>query len=192
MNTKKIRPTRKLIIKNPKLRAIRDNFRTVIQLAVNDEWHRLMDLKRLYREKRRIDKKELTSHHKRSCQLHEMEEYLTTTLSNSICVDSDAVGSSLSASIKGDRVRYTYITQFEKPYDRPYGKRDERYEVQEIWFSLESYKRKREFLENYQKRMKKSLKQFPGYVTTPLELHEKRLLEIRHQTREYLEEILKR
>ena len=161
MNSKKIKPTRKLIIKNPKLQAIRDNLRTVIQLAVNDEWHRLMDLDSLYLEKLRLNKKMLTSHYKRSCQLHEMKEYLLTTFSDSICVDSDG-GSSLSASIKGDRVRYTSISQFEKPYDRPYSKRDERYEIQQKWFSLESYKRKREFLEKYQKRMKKALNNSRG------------------------------
>jgi len=190
MNSKKIKPTRKLIIKNPKLQAIRDNFRTIIQLAVKDEWRRLMDLEGLYLEKVRIDKKELTSHHKRSCQLHAMKEYLITTLSESICIDY-AGGSSLSTSIEGDRVRYTSISQFEKSYGRDYGEEDDRYKIQEIWFSLESYERRREFLEKYQKRMKKDLKQFPGRITTPSESHERRLHEIRHETREYLEGILK-
>ena len=186
MNTKKIRPTRKLVIKNPKLKKIRDNFRTVIQLAVRDEWERLMDLRGLYTEKVRIIKKELTSHHKRSSQLIAMEEYLTTTFSESICVCYR--NGRLSDSIKGDRVRYAYITQFEEPYDGSY---DERYKVQELWFSLKYYEENHEFLEKYQKRMKNSINQFPGRITTTLELHERRLHDIRNEKREYLEEILR-
>ena len=185
MDTKKIKPTRKLIIKNPRLQAIRDNFRTIIQLAVRDEWQRLMDLDSLYMEKERISKKLLTSHYKRTCQLQAMKEYLLTTFSNSICVCSRA--GRLSDSIAGDRVRYTFIVEFDKCVVDSFGAR---YYVREKWFSLEYYEENHDFLEQHLIEMKNRLKKSPGYITTTLELHARRLNEIRSEKREYLESIL--
>ena len=170
MDTKKIKPTRKLIIKNPKLQAIRDNFRTIIQLAVRDEWQRLMDLDSLYLEKRRLSKKELTSHHKRTCQLHAMKESLITTFSHSICVCD--YGSGLSGSITGDRVRYTFITEFDRCYIKPFGVR---YLVEEKWYSLKFYEENREILERLLRGMKKRLEQCPDRISTALEHHQRRL-----------------
>ena len=185
MDTKKIKPSRKLIIKDPRLQAIRDNFRTIIQLAVRDEWRRLMDLHSLYMEKRRINKKELTSHYKRSCQLHELEGYLLTTFSDSICVCS-RIGR-LSDSIKGNRVRYTFIKEFDECVVESFGAR---YHVREKWFSLEYYEKNQDYLEQYLIEMKNRIKDSPGYITTTLELHKRKLNEIRSEKREYLESIL--
>jgi len=53
MDTKKIKPVKKILIKDPKIRTIRDNLRTVIKFAVIDEYERLKNLGNLYREKRR-------------------------------------------------------------------------------------------------------------------------------------------
>ena len=185
MNTRKIKTTRKLIIKNPKLQAIRHNFRIIIQLAVQDELNRLMDLDSLYLEKRRLSKKDLTSHYKRGCQLNAMKEYLLTTYSNSICVSS-CVGR-ISDSITGDRVRYSFITEIDKCFIKSYGAH---YLVEEKWFSLKYYEENYEFLEKYLKKMKTQLKQSPGRVIDILEVHERRVREIQHKKREYLEELL--
>lgn len=184
MNTKKIKPTRKLIIKNPKLQKIRDNFRTVIHLAALDEYDKLDELDDLYREKRRINKKELTSHYKRSCQLHQMKEYILTTFSDSICVC--AIPRRLDGKeITGDRVRYTLITEFEECYVESYGAR---YRIQEQWFSLKYYEENHEMLEQHLKKMKMRLKKCPDRITTTLEIHIKRLNEIRQQKPDYFEE----
>ena len=185
MNTKKIKPSRKLIIKDPRLQAIRDNLRRVIQLAVRDEWQRLMDLQGLYSEKLRINKKELTSHHRRDCQLQAMKEYLLSTFSDSICVCS-RIGR-LSDSIMGNRVRYTFIKEFDECFVEIFGAR---YHVREKWFSLEYYEKNHDYLEQYLIKMKNRLKKSPGYITTSLELHVRRLHEIRSEKREYLESIL--
>jgi len=185
MDTKRIKPTRKLIIKDPKLQSIRDNFRTVIQLAARDEWRRLMDLQGLYLEKERLRKKRLTSYHKRFCQLQAMKEYLLTTFSDSICVCS-RIGR-LSDSIKGNRVRYTFIKEFDECVVESFGAR---YHVREKWFSLEYYEKNHDYLEQYLIEMKNRLKESPGYITTTLELHVRKLNEIRSEKREYLESIL--
>lgn len=186
MDTKKIKPSRKLIIKDPRLQAIRDNFRTIIQLTVRDEWRRLMDLKGLYMEKERLSKKLLTSHYKRTCQLHELERYLLTTFSDSICVCS-RIGR-LSDSITGNRVRYTFIEEFGKCVVETFGAR---YHVREKWFSLEYYEKNHDFLEQHLTEMRNRLKKSPGYITTTLELHKRKLHEIRSEKREYLEKILR-
>ena len=176
MNTRKIKPTRKLIIKNPRLQAIRHNFRTIIQLAVRDEWRKFMDLEGLYTEKLRINKKELTSHYKRECQLHALKEYLLTTFSNSICVCS-RVGR-LSDNITGDRVRYSVITEFDSCFIESFGAR---FLLEEKWFSLKYYEENYKILEHRLREKKMLLKKFPGCVITPLELHENRLHEIRYR-----------
>ena len=187
MDTKKIKPSRKLIIKDPRLQAIRDNFRTIIQLAVRDEWRRLIDLLGLYVEKLRINNKLTTSQYKRLCQLHELERYLLTTFSDSICVCS-RIGR-LSDSIMGNRVRYTFIKEFDECFVEIFGAR---YHVREKWFSLEYYEKNHDYLEQYLIKMKNRLKKSPGYITTSLELHVRRLHEIRSEKREYLESILKK
>ena len=189
MNTKKIKPTRKIIIKDPRLQKIRYNFRTIIQLAVRDEWHRLHGLESLYREKRRL-KKMLPSHYKRTRQLHEMKEYLTTTFSNSVCICARGGGFGFGHNnIEGDRVRYTFIGEFDECYIESLGAR---YEVEELWFSLKYYEENHEALEKHQKNKRKRLKECPGYITTPLELYERKLDEIRNEKRGYLEEIVRK
>ena len=174
MNTKKIKPTKKLIIKNPKLQTIRDNFRTIIQLRVRDEWRRLMDLGSLYLEKERINKKLTSTQYRRDGQLHKMREYLITTFANSICVC--ARDGRLSDIVTGDRVRYDLITEYDDCYVKSSGTR---YRIEEKWFSLKYYEENKEFLEEHFKKMKRRLNQFPGRITTILELHERNLREIK-------------
>lgn len=177
MSTKKIKQTKKLIIRNPKLRTIRNNLRTLIKLAVLDEDKRLSKIRGLYSEKLRINGKLTASQYKRSCQIHEMREYLLTTYTNSIC--TCASRRVFESSVSGDRVRYTLITEFDKEVVGSIGAR---YHIQEQWFSLEYYEENSRFLENFQKQMKARLVRYPGRVATPLELHKIELHEIRFST----------
>ena len=56
-----------------------------------------------------------------------------------------------------------------------------RYEVEELWFSLKYYEENYEFLEKHQRNKRKRLKECPGYIATTLELHKRRLDEIRNE-----------
>ena len=164
----KIRPVRRLIIRNPRLKTIRNNLRTLVSLAVLDEYHRLDNLDNLYREKLIINKKLTPSQFRRTCQLHEMKEYLTTTFSNSICVCASR-RTVESTNISGDRVRYTLITEFDKDVAKNI---DARYEIQEKWFSLLYYEERSEFLERHLRKMSNIIKDYSGHIITPFELHE--------------------
>jgi hypothetical protein len=173
MNTNKIRLIKRLVIRNPELKTIRDNLRTLVSLAVLDEFRRLDNLEDLY-----IGKKLTPSQFRRSCQLHEMKEYLTTTFSNSICVCASRhiMG---STDVSGDRVRYTLITEFDKDVVKNIGAR---YEIQEKWFSLPYYEERSEFLERYLRKMSNLIKGYSGHIITPFELHEQELHELQKIT----------
>lgn len=162
MNTKKIKKTRRLVIKNPKLRLARNNFRTIIKLAVLDEFQRIDSLDSLYLEKLRVRKKLTPTQFKRYNQLHEMKEYLITTFSNSICVCAGY--RDIDADITGDRVRYSYISKFTKDGV-------DYYEIQEKWFSLQYYDTRSQRFESYLKKMSGYMKKRPAPLVTPLELH---------------------
>ena len=169
MNTYKIKPSRRLVIRSPKLKAIRDNLRTLISLAVLDEYRRLDNLGNLYRD---IADRDLSpSQFRRACQLHEMKEFLTTTFSNSICVCASH-RTVESTSISGDRVRYTLITEFDKDVVKSLGAR---FEIQEKWFSLQYYEERHKFLERYLKKMNKLVGENCHQIITPLDLHEQEL-----------------
>ena len=175
MNTNKIRPVKRLVIRNPRLKTIRDNLRTLVSLAVLDEFRRLDNLDNLYREKLIINKKLTNSQFRRSCQLHEMKEFLTTTFSNSICVCASHRAIE-STGISGDRVRYTVITEFDKDVVKSIGAR---YEIEEKWFSLPYYEKRSKFLEGYLRKMSNLIKGYSGHIITPFELHEQELRELR-------------
>jgi len=171
MNTKKIKPTIKVIVKDPKLVKIRDNLRTIIKLAVIKEYEQLGKLEDLYSEKRRIKDKQLPpSQFRREIQLEHMRGYLERTFVNSICVGV-FYSNVRDGNIKGDRIRYSEIHEFDKDVIDSYGGR---YWVEEKWFSLDLWEDHGEFLERYQKKMLKRMQQKPGNVITPLDcyLHE--------------------
>ncbi len=161
MDTKKIKPVKKIIIRNPRLRAIRDNLRAIIKLAVIDEYKRLTDLRVPYQEKEKLT----PSQKKRVKLLHWKREYLITTFANSICVcarrriihDND---------VKGDRVRVSVISEFEENMVPHLGAR---YFLQEKWYSLQYYEENRREFEEYSRFMQECMDKRPGSIITPQE-----------------------
>ncbi len=174
MDTKKIKPVKKVAIKDPKLRIIRDNFRTIVKLAVIDEYERLKDLGNLYREKRRKGHKLTPSQKRRDILLHHKQEYLVTTFANSICVcarrriihDNDT---------GGDRVRVGVISEFEENMVPHLGAR---YFLQEKWYSLQYYEENRREFEEYSRFMQECMDKRPGSIITPQEDYLRKILRI--------------
>ncbi len=174
MDTKKIKLVKKVIIKNPKLRSIRNNLRTIIKLAVINEYKRLRSLYGLYLEKQMKlyalnPSKTLTpSQEKRVKLLLHKEEYLTITFANSICAcaskrvinDND---------IKGDRVRVSVISEFEENMVPHMGAR---YTLEEKWYSLQYYQESHSSFEKISRVMQERIRRHPGPVITPQGLYQ--------------------
>jgi len=112
-----IKPPREYIIHSPRLRKIRRELRTLIKLAVLDEYERLDKLEMLYRNK---EYKEYlnVAQKKRIHYLIYMRQKIKHTFLNSIC--ACARGNSLThADISGDRVRYHLIRKSKHWDDNP-------------------------------------------------------------------------
>ncbi len=161
MDTKKIKPVKKIIIKNPRLRAIRDNLRAIIKLAVIDEYKRLTGLNILYQEKEKLT----PSQEKRVILLHHKREYLITTFANSICAcASHRVIHSNETD--GDRVRVSVISEFEENMVPHLGAR---FFLQEKWYSLQYYEENRREFKEYSRFMQECMDKRPGSIITPHE-----------------------
>ena len=169
MNAKKIKPIKKVIIKSTRLRAIRDNLRIIVKLAVIDEYERLSKLDQLYLQKH-MEKYAITplktltsSQQKRWNQIHHKKEYLINTFVNSICVcasrrlihDND---------VKGDRVRVSIISEFEENMIPHIGAR---FILEEKWYSIQYYQENQKFFEETSKFMQKRMLMRAGSVITP-------------------------
>ena len=163
MDSKKIKPVKRVTIKNPKLRAIKDSLRTIIKLAVIDEYERLKDLGSLYRGKLKLT----PSQKKRKIQLHHMSEYLIDTFSNSICVCASRRRIH-DTDIKGDRVRLSIISEYPETI---IAHLRYRYILEEKWYSLQYYQENRKFFSDGFKRMKERMVRRSGSITTPQEIY---------------------
>ena len=177
MNPKKskIKPVKKVTIKNPKLRAIRDNLRIIIKLAVIDEYERLKDLQSLYLDKRMKGYTLTPSQEKRDIQLHHQSEYLIDTFSNSVCICASRRRIH-DADIKGDRVRLSIIWEYPETI---IAHLRYRYLIEEKWYSLQYYQENQKFFDDGFKKMKERMVQRPDSITTPQEIYQLDLILLR-------------
>ncbi len=162
MDAKKIRSVKKIIIKNPKIRTIRDNLRTVIKLAVIDEYERLKNLGNFYREKRRKSHKLTPSQEKRVILLHHKQEYLVTTFAHSICVCASR-RLIHDRDVKGDRVKVSIVSEFEENMIPHMGAR---FVLEEKWYSLQYYEEYRRDFEERSRFMQKCMEKRSGSIIT--------------------------
>ena len=174
MNTKKIKPVKKLILKSPRLRAIRDNLRTIIKFAVIAEYERLNKLNHLYLEKHMkrysiTPSKTLTSSQKKRWnQLHHEQEYLIDMFVNSICVCANHRLIHVN-DVKGDRVRVSIISEFEENMIPHMGAR---FILEEKWYSIQYYQENQKFFEEKSKFTHKRIITRSGSFLTPQELYQ--------------------
>jgi len=184
MNEKKIKKTKELVIKDPRLKVIRDNFRIIIKLAVQDKYNQLRSLEGLYVDKLMKNKRLTPTQFRRSIHLHKMQEFLVATFVNSICVCASN-RTIFNTNIKGNRVRYSFISEFDKNVSKKFGAR---YMVEERWYSLEYYEKNKIILEEYFRKMVNRMQQFPGSILTPYKLHQQSLNDLESM---YLKDKLK-
>jgi len=171
MNEKRIKMIKRIIVKDPRLKVIRDNFRIIIKLAVQDKYTQLRSLEGLYVEKLMKNKRLTPTQFRRSVYLHKIQEILVATFVNSICVCASN-RTIFNSDIKGDRVRYSFISEFDKNFSKKFGAC---YIVEERWYSLEYYEKNKIFLEEYFRKMVNRTQQFPGSILTLYELHQQSL-----------------
>ncbi|TXT65657.1 MAG: hypothetical protein BAJALOKI1v1_400006 [Promethearchaeota archaeon] len=163
---KLIKPPRRFALKNPRLRKIRENLRTLILKAVFDEIDRLDKLEDLYYNKlhelveKRVIKMfgEATALWKRSVQLAHMRSELWHDLENSICVGSEA---STKYNTHSDRVRYSHISGFDESFEGMDGKH---YMVEKRFYSVEYYDAHADYYEKYFIRLVKCATQKPDDI----------------------------
>ncbi len=154
-----IKPPRKYVIHNPRLRKIRKEFRTLIKLAVIDEYDRLRGLEKLYNERQLYNNIELTSaQKKRRGYLSRMRLFLEHCFHSSICVCAYKRGLR-DADVSGDRVRCTEVV-FNSLYP------NSNCIVEKVFYSLETFKRGGEgFLAVYKEDERLCRKSGIGFVS---------------------------
>ena len=138
-----IKPLRVFSVKHPQLKKIRYALRTVIKLAVLDEYRRLTHLIHLYEDKQRNGYGLTPTQKSRKSSLHHKRTFLYESFKNSIIVAKDDNRFS-TANTNGDRVRYTDVTEWEKkPWNEFIMKQlnGARFVIKQEFYSLEEYEK---------------------------------------------------
>ncbi len=135
MTRKEIPRPRLFKLTHPRLKKIRTNFRKVIQLAVSEEWHRLMDEKAKIRAEGMPMRKR-----KRYRIMNQKAQYLEACYLNSIISPGGGAIGGLKTDVSGDRVRVFNVKRHGKDFIY-----DPTYVVKKHFPSLDHYFRLRKF-----------------------------------------------
>ncbi len=107
MTEKELPKPRFYCVSHPRLRKIRNGFRKVFQLAVSEEWHRLMDEKSEIREAGLVQEKK-----QYYLYLGEMANYLKSCYFNSIIYPGGPAIGGPKTDVSGGRVRIFNAKKF--------------------------------------------------------------------------------
>jgi hypothetical protein len=137
-----IKPLRMFSVKNPQLKRTRRALRTVIKLAVLDEYKRLTHYIDLYDDKWFNGNGLTAAQERRRFYLQHKRTFLKESFKNSIIVARDDNRFS-TADVSGDRVRFTEVTEWEdEPWNEDIIKElnGARFIIKHVFYSLEYYK----------------------------------------------------
>lgn len=149
MTRKELPPPRVFKLNHPRLIRIRNNLRKVIQLAVQEEWHKLSnELNSLLEDVSNV--KDLPFQKRRLFyRLNEKANWLEQSYIDSIISKKHGNVGGVDTDVSGDRVR-VFIGKTYEDYHKDLG--GAKYVIKKHFFSISEYKRNNYWLiQNYEK-----------------------------------------
>ncbi len=161
MVKKNLPPPRLFSLNHPKLIQIRNNFRKVIQLAIHEEWNRLMFIMSSLRTG------DISPNNKKYyIKLTQKANYLKECFLNSII--SDNSGYIGGTNIFGDRIRVYIVKTFEEHSKSLKGAK---YVIKKCFFTKKSFEIQKDWLKNNYEEYFSVYRRHPEYFITFREFH---------------------
>lgn len=142
MTRSKIPSPREFKITHPRLRRIRNNLRKVIQLAVSEEWQRLMEQKRSLMEKAPHISKLPFRKRRLYYKLTRKANWLEQCYLDSIISQNDGTVGGIDTDVSGDRIRVFSVKSFEWYSDKFEGVK---YRMRKQFLPVREYEKLKDF-----------------------------------------------